>query len=390
MPDRGHRLVDSSISSFGSFLHHHHEQVMSRPQVTVHALTGESSSAALPLPAVFSAPIRPDIVHSVFTSVNKNKRQAYAVSEKAGHQTSAESWGTGRAVARIPRVGGGGTHRSGQAAFGNMCRGGRMFAPTKTWRKWNVKVNHNEKRYATASAIAASAVASLVLARGHRVEKIPEIPLVVSSDLESIKKTKEAVAALKAVGAHSDVVKVLKSKKLRAGKGKYRNRRFTQRRGPLVVYAEDNGIVNAFRNIPGVETANVASLGLLQLAPGAHLGRFVIWTESAFAKLDQIWGSESVASAKSGYSLPSNIISTSDVTRIINSSEIQSVVRPAGQATQKRSHVQKKNPLKNKQVLLRLNPYAKVFSAEKLGSKKAEEAKKIQPSQTFLETLKHD
>ena len=25
----------------------------------------------------------------------KNKRQPYAVSEKAGHQTSAESWGTG-------------------------------------------------------------------------------------------------------------------------------------------------------------------------------------------------------------------------------------------------------------------------------------------------------
>ena len=47
-------------------------------------------------------------------SIAKNKRQAYAVSEKAGHQTSAESWGTGRAVARIPRVGGGGTHRSGQ------------------------------------------------------------------------------------------------------------------------------------------------------------------------------------------------------------------------------------------------------------------------------------
>ena len=78
-----------------------------------------------------------------------------------------------------------------------------MFAPTKTWRKWNVKVNHNEKRYATASAIAATAVASLVLARGHRVEKIPEIPLVVSTDLESIQKTKEAVASLKAVGAHS-------------------------------------------------------------------------------------------------------------------------------------------------------------------------------------------
>src|SRR5258707_15642682 len=126
-------------------------------------------------------------------SIAKNSRQAYAVSKKAGHQTSAESWGTGRAVARIPRVGGGGTHRSGQAAFGNMCRGGRMFAPTKTWRKWHVKVNHNQKRYATASAIAASSIASLVLARGHRVETIPEVPLVVANDIEALAKTKDAV-----------------------------------------------------------------------------------------------------------------------------------------------------------------------------------------------------
>lgn len=362
---------------------------MSRPQVTVHSLTGQATSTALPLPAVFSAPIRPDIVHSVFTRVNKNRRQAYAVSEKAGHQTSAESWGTGRAVARIPRVGGGGTGRSGQGAFGNMCRGGRMFAPTKTWRRWNIKVNHNEKRYATASAIAASAVAAIVMARGHRIEKIPEIPLVVSDDLESVKKTKEAVAALKAVGASADLLKVLKSKKLRAGKGKYRNRRWVQRRGPLVVYANDNGIVTALRNIPGVETADVTALNLLQLAPGAHLGRFIIWTESAFAKLDQIWGSETVASAKSGYSLPANIITSSDVTRIINSSEIQVALRAAGPAVQKRTHTQKKNPLKNKQVLLRLNPYAKVFAAEKLGSKKAAKGT-TKLSSVFSETLKHD
>lgn len=42
---------------------------------------------------------------------------------------SAESWGTGRAVARIPRISGSGTHRSGQGAFGNMCRKGRMAFP---------------------------------------------------------------------------------------------------------------------------------------------------------------------------------------------------------------------------------------------------------------------
>lgn len=359
-----------------------------RPQVSVLSVAGASTSTALPLPAVFKAPIRPDIVHSVFTSINKNKRQAYAVSEKAGHQTSAESWGTGRAVARIPRVGGGGTHRSGQAAFGNMCRGGRMFAPTKTWRKWNVKVNQNEKRYATASAIAASAVASLVLARGHRVEEIPEVPLVIADEFEAVTKTKEAVAVLKAVGAHRDVVKVIKSKKTRAGKGKLRGRRTTQRRGPLVVYAEDNGLVKALRNVPGVETANVKLLGLLQLAPGAHLGRFVIWTAGAFAALDKVWGSELVASAKSGYTLPANILANSDVTRLINSSEIQAVVRPAGQATQKRTHVLKKNPLKNKQVLLRLNPYAKAYSANKVGSTKVEQPKAKPSKGAFGKVLK--
>ena len=57
------------------------------------------------------------MVFLMIESIAKNKRQAYSVSEKAGHQTSAESWGTGRAVARIPRVGGGGTHRSGQVCF---------------------------------------------------------------------------------------------------------------------------------------------------------------------------------------------------------------------------------------------------------------------------------
>lgn len=361
---------------------------MSRPQVSVVSAQGEKTSAQLPLPAVFAAPVRADIVHSVFVRVNKNKRQAYAVSEKAGHQTSAESWGTGRAVARIPRVGGGGTHRSGQAAFGNMCRGGRMFAPTKTWRKWHVKVNQNEKRYATASAIAASAVTSLVLARGHRVEQVEELPLVISNDFESVSKTKDAVAVLKAVGAHKDIVRVIKSKKMRAGKGKLRGRRFVQKRGPLVVYANDNGIAKALKNIPGVDSAHVSRLGLLQLAPGAHLGRFVIWTQAAFESLDSVYGSEATQSSKSGYTLPSNIVSNTDFKSLINSAEIQAVARPSLSSTTKRAHVLKKNPLKNKQVMLRLNPYAKVYSAEKLGSKKIE-GKKAKPSKgQFAAVLK--
>ncbi|KAF9479972.1 60S ribosomal protein L4 [Pholiota conissans] len=366
----------------------------SRPTVSVHSSSGEASTS-LPLPAVLTAPIRLDVVQQVHKSIAKNKRQAYAVSEKAGHQTSAESWGTGRAVARIPRVGGGGTHRSGQAAFGNMCRGGRMFAPTKTWRKWHVKVNQNQRRFAVVSALAASALPSLVLARGHRIEKIEEVPLVVDGSAESFTKTKQAVALLKSLNAYADVVKVSNSRKLRAGKGKLRNRRHRQRRGPLVVYNEDNGIVKAFRNLPGVELVNVRRLNLLQLAPGGHLGRFVIWTEGAFGLLDEVFGTFDKASAfKKDYFLPTAKIANPDVTRLINSDEIQSVVRPAGQKVQKRPWTQKKNPLVNKAVLFRLNPYAKtlrrreLLKQERIKAKNAPKPKQpAAASKAFLEGL---
>ena len=171
-----------------------------------------------------------------------------------------------------------------------------MFAPTKTWRKWHVKINQNQRRFAVVSALAASALPSLVLARGHRIEKVREVPLVVSSEIEALVKTREAVTFLKAISAYDDVVKVSNSRKLRAGKGKIRGRRHRQRRGPLIVYNEDRGIVKAFRNLPGVEIASVKALNLLQLAPGGHLGRFVIWTESAFALLDEVFGTFEKAS----------------------------------------------------------------------------------------------
>eukprot|EP00743_Colponemidia_sp_Colp-15_P000032 GILK01000039.1.p1 GENE.GILK01000039.1~~GILK01000039.1.p1 ORF type:complete len:408 (-),score=81.18 GILK01000039.1:254-1432(-) len=328
-----------------------------RPLVTVfNAENGKDVVKSLTLPAVFTAPIRSDVVRFVHTNLAKNHRQPYAVSEQAGHQTSAESWGTGRAVARIPRVSGGGTHRAGQGAYGNMCRGGRMFAPTKIWRRWHRIVNTTQKRHAVASALAASALPSLVLARGHKIDAIPEVPLVVSG-AESISKTKKAVEVLKAIGAFADVQKAKDSKKLRRGAGKMRNRRYQLRRGPLVVYNEDNGVTKAFRNLPGVELAQVDRLNLLQLAPGGHLGRFIIWTDGAFNKLDNLFGTyRKTAEGKKDYQLPRPIMANADLARLINSDEIQSVVRPS--IKQKKVSTQKKNPLKNLNVMLKLNPYA--------------------------------
>ena len=210
------------------------------------------TGSSVTLPAVFRAPIRPDVVSFVHDQMSKNGRQAFAVSTHAGEQTSAESWGTGRAVARIPRVRGGGTHRSGQGAFGNMCRGGRMFAPTKTWRRWHRRINIKQRRYAIVSAIAASGIPGLVMAKGHAIDQTPECPLVLSDKIEEVKKTKEAVRILKKTQAWKDIERVYATKRFRAGKGKMRNRRRIMKRGPLVIYNKDNGICKAFRNIPGM------------------------------------------------------------------------------------------------------------------------------------------
>jgi len=312
----------------------------------------------------------------------KNRRQPYAVNKYAGHQHSAESWGTGRAVARIPRVSGSGTNRAGQAAFGNMCRKGRMFAPTKIWRRWHRKINLNQKRFAVVSAIAASSVPSLVMARGHNIQRVAEVPLVVSNTIESITKTKDAVAALRFINAINDVNKAIKSKKLRAGKGKLRNRRYTQRLGPLIIYNEDNGLGKAFRNIPGVELCRVDALNLLRLAPGGHLGRFCIWTQGAFEKLDKIFGSFNKESqVKNGYTLPRPAMTNADLNRILGSNEVKSVLKPRGFAKTKRA-VAKKNPLKNIHALVKLNPYAKsVIRRHIIESKKTKKEVKLTDKQ---------
>ncbi|KAI3921688.1 hypothetical protein MKW92_049177 [Papaver armeniacum] len=333
-----------------------------RPLVSIQNLDGDMSTDGgntLPLPDVMKASIRPDIVKFVHANMSKNSRQPYAVSRKAGHQTSAQSWGTGRAVSRIPRVPGGGTHRAGQGAFGNMCRGGRMFAPTRIWRRWHRKINVNQKRYAIVSALAASAVPSIVLARGHTIEGVPELPLVVNDSIEGVEKTNAAIKVLKQLGAYADAEKVKDSEKIRPGKGKMRNRRYVSKKGPLIVYGtQGTKISKAFRNIPGVELANVERLNLLKLAPGGHLGRFIIWTKSAFEKLDSIYGSfEKSSEKKKGYVLPRSKMVNADLARIINSDEVQSVVRPIKKDS-KRAPM-KKNPLKNLNTLLRLNPYAK-------------------------------
>jgi len=330
----------------------------SRPVVSVYKSDATKEvSGSIPMPGVFSAPIRNDLVHFVHSELSKNRRQGHAVFFKAGAEHSAESWGTGRAVARIPRIGGSGTSRSGQATFGNMCRKARMFAPLKIWRKWHRRVNITQRRHAVASALAASAVAPLVMARGHQISNIPELPLVIDS--LNVPNCKTLIKALENFGVGDDLNKVRGQKQMRAGTGKYRNSKYILRKGPLIIYGNDSTDVKRMaKNLPGVDVCHVSRLNIIQLAPGGHLGRLVVFTKCGFNQLNNQFGSHFKNSVnKVGYSMNRPLMACADLSRIINSDKIQESLR-AIRTTLQTARSTKKNPLTNVAMMNKMNPFA--------------------------------
>jgi large subunit ribosomal protein L4e len=126
--------------------------------------------------------------------------------------------------------------------------------------------------------------------RGHSIEDVLQIPLIVTDDYEKLSKTKEVEEALIRLGVLSDLYRVKESRKVRAGKGKRRGRKMKQAVGPLIVVAEKGRLTEAAKNILGVDVVAVDSLNAEILAPGAHPGRLTIWTNSAVQKLDKLCG----------------------------------------------------------------------------------------------------
>jgi large subunit ribosomal protein L4e len=240
-----------------------------------------------------------------------------------------------------------------------------MFAPLRTWRKWHRKINVTQKRHAVASALAASAVGPLVQARGHRCDNVPELPLVVQWNSDAEDKTADLLAVLNAHGVGDDLHRVRSTKTNRAGNGKMRGSRFVLRKGPLVVHGNNDSIKRVARNLPGVDTCSVHRLNLLQLAPGGHLGRLVVFTSEAFAALNSVFGNgRDAAEEKSGYRLQRNFMACADLARIINSDQVQSKLREV--RTSVRAHDKtKRNPLKNRAMMQRLNPAAAALAKVK-------------------------
>ncbi len=157
-------------------------------------------------------------------------------------------------------------------------RKGRVAHPPLVEKVFEEKINKKERLLAIRSAISATVNKELVLNRNHAVEKV-DIPIVVDG-AESISKAKDVEKLLLNIGLKEELERA-SVKKVRAGKGKMRGRRYKTRKGPLFVVSGDCPLMKASSSLPGVESIDVKNLNVTLLAPGGVAGRLTIWTKES-------------------------------------------------------------------------------------------------------------
>jgi large subunit ribosomal protein L4e len=253
---------------------------MATKTAQIYDLSGKAAGK-VDLPNVFSTPLRPDVIKRAVLAIQSNRIQPQGRDPMAGKKTTAESRGTGSAIARVPRVKGG----SGKAAFAPSTVKGRQPHPPKAEKIIVKNIPKKEAKLALQSAIAATAEKEVVAKRGHKIQNVPAFPMVVDDAFEALTKAKEVEDAFASLGLSDDLTRVRDSRNIRAGKGKRRGRRIKQAVGPLIVVVEGKGLVNAASNLPGVQVTTVTNLNTEMLAPGTHPGRLTVWTNGAIKQL---------------------------------------------------------------------------------------------------------
>jgi large subunit ribosomal protein L4e len=245
-------------------------------QATVHTVDGETDGE-IDLPAVFETTVRTDLVRRAVLAAQANRKQDYGADEFAGLRTPAESFGSGRGMAHVPREGGSGK-RVPQTV------GGRPAHPPKPEKDRSLSINDKERRQAIESAIAATADADLVRERGHAFDDDVELPLVVADEFEELEKTQAALEVVEELGLAADIERAEETT-VRAGQGTTRGRK--RRRATSILFVTSEEPSRAARNLAGADVRTASELDAEILAPGTDPGRLTLWTESAIAEVDE-------------------------------------------------------------------------------------------------------
>jgi large subunit ribosomal protein L4e len=242
----------------------------------------------LELPIQFDCEYRPDLILRAFLAYQSHNRKKYGAKLDAGMRHSAKlsrrrrdyRGGYGFGIARVPRKilsrNGRRMHWVGAVAPNTV--GGRRAHPPKVAKNFYQKINVKERRKALLSAISSSFLKTCVEERNHIVPDT--FPFIVSEKISSVSKTKELKNILATLGLKDELARAT-IKKIRAGKGKMRGRRYKRKTSVLIVVNEKKGIEKAIRNIPGVEVSIPRELNINLLSPGAHGVRFTLWTDAA-------------------------------------------------------------------------------------------------------------
>jgi len=232
---------------------------------------------SIDLPEIFSEEYRPDLIKKAVMALQSTRRQPHGTYPFAGICSSAVGWGSGRGASHVPRL-----KNGSRAAKVPQAKGGREAHPPKVAKILIKEINQKEKQKAFRSAVAASVNEELVKGRGHLYEGA--VPVILEDKFETIGRTQDIITALTTAGVYNDIVRAKESRKVRAGRGKMRGRRFKQRKSLLIVTAEKPLL--AARNLSGVDVVTVDQLNVEHLAPGMLAGRLTVWTESALVRLE--------------------------------------------------------------------------------------------------------
>ena len=246
------------------------------------------------MPEQFEEEIRPDLIKRAVEAIQANKRQSYGSDPRAGKKAAARlsrrrrdyKGAYGKGLSRMPRKTL--TRRGMQmiwvGAFApGTVKGRRAFPPTSE-RILAQKINDKERKKAIRSALSATMDKKTVEQRGHKIPA--NYPFLLSSEFEKINKAKEIIKALNSLGLEAELERGA-VKRIRAGKGKMRGRKYKTAKGPLLVVSEKCNATKAAQNVPGVDVVEINRINAELLAPGAHAGRLTLFTQSAIQKLEK-------------------------------------------------------------------------------------------------------
>jgi large subunit ribosomal protein L4e len=246
------------------------------------------------LPKQFEEPIRKDIIKKAVESIQSHNRQPYGAAPRAGLRHSATLSKRrrnyrgcyGHGISRVPRkiTSRRGTQFNWIAAIAPCVVGGRRAHPPKVEKVLDKKINDKERRKAIRSAIAATINKEMVIERGHALPD--KFPFIISNDFEQINKTRALIDSLKNLGLDKDLARADK-KKVRAGKGKSRGRKYKKSKGALLVVSGKCALLKSASNIPGIDIIEINNINAYLLAPGTQPGRLTLFTDAAVERLEK-------------------------------------------------------------------------------------------------------